>query len=134
MGASSKRRLHWAGLALGFLGAVAALVLMLPPVQLLWGRIPNDPSTWDELGLKDWLQILAPGLIAIASVAIARKWLFIGGILLVAEGAFWSGGILLGGRLSYDYSFLVPGVLMVASGILLLVSWRAEQSLSYEIP
>ncbi len=120
---------RWA-LILGIIGAGTAAFVMWFIFAFAEGRI-TDPIAW--------LFVLFP----LCSVAIAFKWPVVGGVLLILEssaliGLFIMGVLSLGvlslagtqSGSSFWWILLVPlvaGLLLLASGVLFLISRRQGQ-------
>jgi len=115
---SKKRKwLHRGGLITGLIGAGASTLMLL-----FWF---GGAMLQARLCREDW-SFVALFPIHWVGVTIAGKWPLIGAVVLIADTLLLV-GLLLNTRLDY-MSFI--GVLLLASGILFLLSWREGRKAS----
>ena len=112
--------LRWSALITGLTGAGTVTFFVWFLGAFAQGRITR---------LIDWLFVLGTGLFALGSMAIARKWPLIGGVLLIVEGLvpiglFVWAGIQSGHVLGVLLFSLIPGLPLLTSGVLYILAWR----------
>jgi hypothetical protein len=111
--------LGWAGLFVGLAGSAW---------WLYFGVTRGSSQGLDVLGAL--LHTALPGVVFLVSMAIAWRWRFAGGVLLVIEGLFIS---IFGPMIFKHCSFMSVALLLLtgslpllASGILLILSYRRD--------
>ena len=126
--------LRWSALITGLTGAGTVTFFVWFLGAFAQGRITR---------LIDWLFVLGTGLFALGGVAIAGKWPLIAGVMLIVEGLVPLGLLVMGeivvwgimgdimGDIQYSFQFswvlllfLIPGLSLLASGVLFILIWR----------
>ncbi len=93
----------------------------------------------------DWLFVLGIGLFVLGNVAVAGKWPLIGGVLLIVESLVPI-GYFVWANIPYGFNpfwvffflillvlpYLIPGLSLLASGVLFILIWRKGQRPSKE--
>jgi len=110
-----RERLRGAGLILGIIEAV-----VLGIFGLSLGSLAEALSA--SMTLTYWLIVLAPVLFVSGSLFVASKWPLIGGVLFIVFGLLPT--IALIGIFGTSILLLFVSLLLLAPGVLFLLSWR----------